>query len=559
MPDPGSNNVGELRKEYERLATERAPYLTRAQTAAALTIPALFTLVASGGDLSDRRQALGAECVNGLTARLLLALFPPNAPFFRFVISAEAERTIREQTKDQSGQPDPVLGDAIRADIDAQLSVVENKMMKEFAVRVPRHELHQAIRLAVVTGMVLLWDDPRSGLRAFPLDRFVCQRAGDKFRCIILKAATPIPDLPVGVRERAEQLRKADSAVGDPGERGTGSGLVERGDVDLYTRQELQPDGRYKITQELSDGTPVMLPGADGLKPGDEPPLIVVPINLLPNENYARGIVEEYIGDFATYDGLSHAAVTGAAAASRLLFGCPPNAIFDPKDASETPNGGFITARRDDVFAIQADKHLDLADLAQIAGNIESRLRRAFISNFAAQRQGERVTAEEIRMLARELEIQLGGIYSTLTASLQRPILDRLLKRLQNDKVIGKIRNVAEPVIVTGAEALGRTADLQRINEFFASIPQPMLATVAPYIDAGKLLTAVASAAGVNGRGFIKNEVQMEKERLAAQRAQQQQQMMEVAKSAAGPAVTALSRTQPPLPEQPGPTQETPQ
>lgn len=55
----------------------------------------------------------------------------------------------------------------------------------------------------------------------------------------------------------------------------------------------------------------------------------------------------------------------------------------------------------------------------------------AFLLNSAVQRQGERVTAEEIRYVAGELEDTLGGVYSILAQELQLPLAKRLLNQQQ--------------------------------------------------------------------------------------------------------------------------------
>lgn len=70
------------------------------------------------------------------------------------------------------------------------------------------------------------------------------------------------------------------------------------------------------------------------------------------------------------------------------------------------------------------------ADCKMTADAIESRLSYAFMLNSAVQRSGERVTAEEIRYVANELEDTLGGIYSILSQELQLPLANTLLNIL---------------------------------------------------------------------------------------------------------------------------------
>ena len=41
-------------------------------------------------------QSVGARGVNNLVAKLMLALFPPNAPFFRFALGDEVEQAMTD-------------------------------------------------------------------------------------------------------------------------------------------------------------------------------------------------------------------------------------------------------------------------------------------------------------------------------------------------------------------------------------------------------------------------------------------------------------------------------
>ena len=73
---------------YDRLETDRKPYVTRAENCATYTIPALFPKDTDNGstDYDTPYQSVGARGVNNLASKLGLALFPPNSPFFRLSV-----------------------------------------------------------------------------------------------------------------------------------------------------------------------------------------------------------------------------------------------------------------------------------------------------------------------------------------------------------------------------------------------------------------------------------------------------------------------------------------
>ena len=73
---------------YTQLETARRPFLDRAIDAAKLTIPSLMPPYGHTGftKLPTPFQGIGARGVNNLASRLLLALLPPNSPFFRLQV-----------------------------------------------------------------------------------------------------------------------------------------------------------------------------------------------------------------------------------------------------------------------------------------------------------------------------------------------------------------------------------------------------------------------------------------------------------------------------------------
>ena len=84
--------------------------------------------------------------------------------------------------------------------------------------------------------------------------------------------------------------------------------------------------------------------------------------------------------------------------------------------------------------------------------------------NSAVQRNAERVTAEEVRFMAQELETSLGGVYSILSQELQLPLIKILIFRMEKQGRMPVFpKNVIKPQIITGMEALGRGQDLNKL------------------------------------------------------------------------------------------------
>ena len=121
---------------------------------------------------------------------------------------------------------------------------------------------------------------------------------------------------------------------------------------------------------------------------------------------------------------------------------------------------------------------------------ISKRLSFAFLLNNSVQRKAERVTAEEVRFMAQELGPALGGVYSILSMEFQRPFVNILLARLEQQGKMPKMpKDTVKPQIVTGLEALGRGQDLSKLAQllqYLQPLGQDIISqelNVADYID----------------------------------------------------------------------------
>jgi hypothetical protein len=157
---------------------------------------------------------------------------------------------------------------------------------------------------------------------------------------------------------------------------------------------------------------------------------------------------------------------------------------------------------------------------ANSAKSIEDRLSRAFLLNSSIQRNGERVTAEEIRYLAQELETGLGGVYSIMSQEFQLPLIKRLMAQMESQKRLPKLpKKLVKPKITTGIEALGRGNDADKLDGFIQGIgvefgPQ----VLAQFINVSEYLSRRATARGVDPKGLVKGQDEVNAAQAAAQK-----------------------------------------
>ena len=155
---------------------------------------------------------------------------------------------------------------------------------------------------------------------------------------------------------------------------------------------------------------------------------------------------------------------------------------------------------------------------------LERRISFTFLMNESVQRDAERVTAEEIRLMAEQLESGLAGVYSMLSQELQLPLIKRVLFLMEQAGEIPPIPvDLVDPQITTGLEAIGRGNDKQRLTNFLqvttaALGPEQMLSLINP----SELIRRFAASDGIDIAGLVKTE-----EELQAEQSQQQKVALE--------------------------------
>ena len=123
------------------------------------------------------------------------------------------------------------------------------------------------------------------------------------------------------------------------------------------------------------------------------------------------------------------------------------------------------------------------------------------------------MTAEEIRMVSQELESALGGLYSLLSNEMQLPLVNRLMGVMQKKKNMPKLpKDLVNPVIVTGIEALGRGHDLQKLDAFLPEHTSCRTSAIATYVNIDEYFKRRATSLGIKTAGLIKSQEEIMEE-----------------------------------------------
>lgn len=482
-------NQVSLKNRWTKLDGERSAVIDRAKQCSELTIPSL--LVDNESHTEDTRldtpyQSLGARAVNNLASKLLLSLLPPNAPFFRFVPDKIAMMEIAQQGEGKLTEVQERLGDLERA-LAAQI--------EREALRVP---IFEALKLLVATGNALVYRDKNDGTRVFNLNSYVVKRNPEgKLKEILTKESIRRDDLPEGMDKDGDQEKP----------------------IDLFTIVKWNGKS-FDVWQEALEQE---VPGTRGTYTDKNLPYIPLRWTSIHNEDYGRGLVEQYLGDLRSLEALAMSIVEASAAAAKVLFFVDPVGTTNIATVSKAQSGAIVKGRAGDVSTLQMDKSHDLNIAYQTMNDIQRRLASAFLLNESARRDAERVTAEEVRLMAGELEDALGGIYSILTQELQLP----LVKLLMLSAKVKFPEGLVEPVIVTGVEALGRGHDYNKLVQFSQTLQQLLGPEIfSQYTNVDAVIEQVGTSLGIETDGLIKSAEQIQQEKAAAMMQQLSQQGM---------------------------------
>lgn len=500
---------------YQQLQTDRNSVLTQARNASALTIPGLIPALGASNphDVSVQPwSSLGARGVNNVAAKLLLSLFPAQRPFFRLDIDP--------QTAQQMGTNLGPAQDALDQISYKAMSLVEQSGSRPMWMEVFRH--------LVIGGNCLVFHPADgSSMRVWRLDQYVVRRdaQGKPLEIVVEEEVCPqeLADDVLTAVGLADQIYADKEHAPDKTE----------AKVKLYT-VVLFEDGNVIQYQEINQ---IEVPGSRGQAKQDIAGWQALRWQAVVGSDYGRSMVSEYAGDFMSMEEGWKAIIKFAAEAARIIRIADPNAAVDIEELAIAETGDVLTGYAEKIQTLELGKNQDFNTLWNVMQSIERRLSQAFLLTANTIRDAERVTAEEIRAVAQELEDSFGGTYSVLSSEAQTPYAKRILYILSKTGKAPKLPKDVTPMVVTGLSALGDTHETVAIEEWLNRL-QSMFGPqwLAQYVDGMEVALRTGTGRGIiDVKGMLKSPDQIDAEQQQALSAQTvSQSTPEVVKGAMG-------------------------
>lgn len=476
---------------WTRLSARKNGLMTRVERYAALTIPKVC--LPNGFDIesmpqSHDYQSLGAQAVNHVVNKLMIAMFAPSRPFFKV-----QEGKATKQKAAEAGLTDVQLGEV--------LAKMERDSVKALDGKGQRPKLYQVNRHLVVTGNCLLVTD-KERLRVMGLRYYCVKRTAEgDLHTLIIREQLRFDELDHKIREQLSSLYQPDTLVYH-------YKLIERTDTGFkmqqaINEQRLPPDWDAKWTK-------------------DKMPYHALTWDLADEANYGTGLVEDYAGDFEALSVLAESVVTGAVVGTEFRWIANPNGVTSVDDMARSVNGDVVAGSAKDVGTIAPPVAEGVKTAQVVQQDYVQRISRGFLMGSAVTRQAERVTAEEVRLTAMELEASFGGVYSALAPSMQTP-LARWLLDTAGTSIAGTDLDIA---IITGLDALSRNGDLENLRLALGDLAQMASAPeqVLQRIKWQELATFIGTGRGVELGKFLMNDQefgQVQQAQMAQQQAQE--------------------------------------
>lgn len=499
---PAKQTVMTAEGRFEALNSQMSPYYRRAQDAAKLTIPGLMPPQGHNGatNLPTPYQAVGARGVNNLASKLLLALLPPGSSFFRLMLTEKILDMIERE-----GNPEDIKGK-----FEATLGKMETRVMAKLEEVGARTAIFELLKQLIVSGNCLLQILDTGKFRTHIFPWFVVKRdpSGNVLEVItkepISEIALSAPALAIVEKEENEKQSRGEKRK---------DGQASEETYSLFTRVVLV-DNTYVAHQEICGQ---VIPGSEGTYPKNRCPWIPLRFARVDGEDYGRGYVEEYIGDLISLDSLSQSVIEFAAIAAKVIYFVDEAGQTLKKKVADAPNGAVIDGSAKDVSVLQLEKNQDFQAAKATMDAIEGRIVQAFLINQV--RDAERVTAEEIRLIAMELEKALGGVYSVLTQELQLPLVNIYMAQMERKGELPRLpKGAVVPQIVTGLDALGRSSDMEKLD----ALIQGLETVVGPqglgqWLNISAFIQRRATALQMDATGLVKTQQEVDAANQQAQ------------------------------------------
>jgi len=509
-----------LSAHWGEMDGRKGDLLERSEQYARWTVPSVFPTDENKTDSPQESEkgnvAIGARLVNHLSHRIVDTMFPNDKAFFAVALTPEAKRKFEADAEEEE-----------RTALNAGLIEAENAAMRNLNLTAYRPIAVSAVSLQIVTGNALIYRMPNNDRVVYSVrDYCVNREVGGRLREVILRDNKLFGSL-------SEELQEAVRTA----PRNSHKAFKNDTPVELFTYYWWE-SGKWFMRQAVDE---VEIEEAQTSYKEADFPCLVLAWNLGRGDHYGRGLVEDYSVSFHNIDVMTEALIDLIGVAADIKFLVNVTSTFDVEAWNNAERGEYVPGKEGDITVPQYKFAVEVQFIGEAIAKLERELAQAFLLSSAGVRDAERVTAEEIRFFAREIESAFGGLYSRLALDWQRKEAEYQLSQINFNSYLSEGEQTFETIVTTGLESLSREGKLDALRlaigdlQMLEAVPEDIRGAINPL----KFAAHIFRNRGVEAEDFLYTEKEYQDNQKAMQ--EQQETMLEkqgevavAAKAAAG-------------------------
>lgn len=476
--------------------------LLRSRKYALWTLPQLIAndyqnggTILKGENIQRDYQEIGALLVNNLSSKLAGVLFPVNRPFFNTSVDSS---TLDQAEKYFSIDKNKLSSVLTKLEINSCKKIFDNDSYNQLIL---------ALKHLICFGNVLINREDNKTV-CYGINQFTCRRdnKGNLLDCI-LKEITYFDGLPFDIQQKLITHYPSRFKLNDDS--------VNQKQVSIYTRIKRYLTENGSVMYEVSQECEKIKVGETGEYPELLCPFIAPMWTYIAGENYGRGLIEDYSGAFARLSELSLSGLLYDVNMMKVLNIVTGSVINDIDSIATMETGEYVQGDPNSITAYEVGSAQKSNQIQMKIEGIFQNLAKAFAYS-ANTRDAERVTAFELRQQADEANQLFGGVYSSLSSSLQLPLSYLLM--IEEDPLIqvGLVTKELKLSIKTGVSALERSNEVSSLlNAAQEGAGVMTLVQLDKRIDGNKIMDAIYAGSSVIFDDYKKSDEQLEKEQQA--------------------------------------------
>lgn len=474
------NPVGVLRRRFEALHGIRQPFVDEAKEMAELVVPGMYEgttndpfgsgsrYIFGQANFNSANQSLISKGVLLLSWTMASVMLPADGDYFSRNIEQsvaaqfedlEKQRQQASQAMGQGGDPPDFI--PISLQINQEFLRDDIIIKKQIASSNHQEELARSLFHSIISGIAVFGHLTLTSAKTYTIQNSVTvfDSAHEPVE-VVVADKLPLSSLPDSVRKKL---------IGSINDTSVGNLQPDDQFVTIYTQQIRLSNDTLRVNTEI-EGLPI-----DELSfeiPSDAPVLIPLPFMFL-NESdpYPTGWLTYNRGDCFSYENGELAVEGMISAAAACILGLPPGSRLTTEEIRKSP-GLSVVPVSDNKSVIQAIVAPIAQNLQQVAARQEKKERQLMMTfgmDFAIQRPGERVTAEEIQQMAAGLQKLFGATYKQLERSFQYRHVKRQFFLAEEAKLIRPVDKKMYTLSLTaGLQTQEAQNDVSKMDQLLA-------------------------------------------------------------------------------------------